>query len=80
MAKLDFSKWAFNRLASVVDFVNTGTDIVGTKVQDALVELADRHFGKNYGFAAVASFRTSSTTAVTAAILTIPNAPAGRSS
>jgi len=77
MAKLDFSKWCFNRLASLVEYVNSGTDIVGATVQAALTELANRNFGKNYGYNEVASFSTGSTSPVTAISVVIPNAPAG---
>lgn len=48
--QIDFEFWVKNRLSSLVSFANAGTDLVSTTVQAALVELANRHFGKNFAF------------------------------
>ena len=63
MSKVDFSKFVSNRLASLVSFVNTGTDILSTNVQGAISELAGRNFGKSFNQAFTTGvFTTSSTT------------------
>lgn len=78
MSKLDFGKFVKNRLASFVDFDNTGTDLVGDFVQNVIVELANRHFGKQYGFTKdLVGGTTNQNTFNPFLTLTLVNAPIG---
>ena len=78
MSKLDFSKFVFGRLASLVEYANAGTDIVGTSVQAAITELANRHFGKSFNQVfTTGTFSTTSSTFQTMQTIPTYNVPAG---
>jgi len=49
MSRVDFGKFVKNRLAALVSFDNTGTDLLSSEMQAAIVELSNRHFGKDAG-------------------------------
>lgn len=64
MARLDFEKFCFNRLASLVSYDNQGTELSATELQAATTELdIISRFGRNFAFNAQnPNFTTNSTT------------------
>lgn len=76
--RIDFADWVKNRLANLVTYDPSNSDLVAVDSQAALDELAARHFGKEFSWAGFnPNFQTDSAGFVTALSLTVLGAPAG---
>lgn len=59
MSRVEFARFVKDRLASLVSFDNTGTDLSSDNVQDAIVELDSNPWGKDFGQASKAVDETT---------------------